>query len=92
MVQGDCTAYSWKKETPDVPGLTVPQLETEETLKNLGKRLTQALHKKPQSIAGGPVFTIDPELSERVDIDFIARNAAHFFNHMLVKAFRNPMT
>lgn len=82
----DTIVEACEKETPDILGLTVLQLDTEAVLENLGKRLKRELTRKPQVIAGGPVFTIDPELAQRVGIDFVARDAAHFISHMLETA------
>lgn len=79
----DIIVEACNQEKPDILGLTVLQLDTEETLKNLGDQLPRELRRKMKLIAGGPVFTIDPELSERAGIDFVARDAAHFIRHLL---------
>lgn len=78
----DTIVEACKKETPDILGLTVLQLDTEEALKDLGKKLPREFRRKIKLIAGGPVFTIDPELAQRVGIDVIARDAVHFIHHM----------
>lgn len=82
----DTIMEACKRETPDILGLTVLQLDTEAALEDLGKRLARELPRKPELIAGGPVFTIDPELAQRVGIDVVARDAAHFIRHMLKTA------
>lgn len=79
----DTIVEACKKETPDILGLTVLQLDTEEALKELGKKLSREFRRKIKLIVGGPVFTIDPELAGRVGIDVVARDAAHFIRHML---------
>jgi methanogenic corrinoid protein MtbC1 len=79
----DTIVEACEKELPDILGLTVLQLDTETTLADLSKRLMRGSCQKPWWIAGGPVFTIDPELKQRVGIDFVAGNAAHFIRHML---------
>ena len=68
-----------KKESPDIIGLTVLQLDTEDALTELRGRLPRNI----RLIMGGPVFNIDPEMAQRVGIDFVAGNAAHFIRHMI---------
>lgn len=86
----DTLVEACKKEAPDILGLTVLQLDTEESLIDLQKKLPRELRRKLQVIAGGPVFTIDPDFAGRVGIDFVARDAAHFVRHMLEKATYGP--
>jgi methylmalonyl-CoA mutase cobalamin-binding subunit len=82
----DTIVEACKEEAPDILGLTVLQLDTEEALEELGRQLAQTSHKKPEIIAGGPAFTIDPDIARRVGIDFVAKDAAHFIRHMLKTA------
>lgn len=88
----DTIVEACKKETPDILGITVLQLDTEEALEDLGKRLGRKLRRKIKLMAGGPVFTIDPGLAQRVGINFVARDAAHFVRHMLEDAALKPVT
>jgi methanogenic corrinoid protein MtbC1 len=64
---------------PDFLGLTVLQLDTEDNLIELRKQLPGTV----KIIAGGPVFRIDPELAERVGIDFVAKDAGGFMRLLL---------
>jgi methylmalonyl-CoA mutase cobalamin-binding subunit len=64
---------------PDFLGLTVLQLDTEDDLMELRHHLPENI----KIIAGGPVFTIDPELAERVGIDFVAKDAGAFMRLLL---------
>jgi len=82
----DSIVEACRKETPDILGLTVLQLDTEQALKDLRDRLSREIHRKIEVIAGGPVFTIDPDLAERVGIDVVARDAAQFIRLMLKTA------
>jgi hypothetical protein len=68
-----------KECQPDFLGLTVLQLDTEEDLTALRKHLPETI----KIIAGGPVFKIDPELAERVGIDWVAKDAGAFMRLML---------
>lgn len=78
----DAIVEACEKESPDILGLTLLQLDTEVMLKTLRERLPG----KVRLIAGGPVFAIDPDMAARVHIDFVARNAAHFIHYMLEEA------
>jgi methylmalonyl-CoA mutase cobalamin-binding subunit len=78
----DTIVEACDKETPDILGLTVLQLDTEEALANLRHRLSPQI----RWIAGGPVFNIDPQMAARVGIDFVARDASHFLRYMLEDA------
>jgi methylmalonyl-CoA mutase cobalamin-binding subunit len=70
-------------DLPDFLGLTVLQFDTEDELIHL----TRHLPSTTVVIAGGPVFSKDPEFAERSGIHYVAKNAAHFLTFML--AFTN---
>lgn len=72
-------AAACREDQPDYLGLTVLQLDTENDLAEL-RRL---LPGKIKIIAGGPVFKIDPDLAERVGIDFVAKDAGAFLQLLL---------
>jgi methylmalonyl-CoA mutase cobalamin-binding subunit len=81
---------SWEKivaacreHSPDFLGITVLQLDTEDDLVNLRKHLPENI----QIIAGGPVFSIDPEMAERVGIDWVAKDAGAFMR-LLMKSVK----
>jgi len=75
----DTIIEACETESPDILGLTVLQLDTEDILEALRDRLPREI----RIIAGGPVFSIDPELAERTGVDFVARDAAQFIRYML---------
>lgn len=68
-----------QSQPTDILGLTVLQLDTEDLLIALRAHLPSRI----KIVAGGPVFAIDPELSERVGIDAVAKDAAEFINILL---------
>lgn len=72
-----------RAQSTDILGLTVLQLDTEDLLIPLRAHLPSHI----KIVAGGPVFAIDPELSERVGIDDVARDAGEFIN-ILLKSYR----
>lgn len=77
----DCRRYH-----PDFLGLTVLQFDTEEDLLFISQNLT----KHTRIVAGGPVFTNDPDFAKRTGTYYAAKNAADFLRFMLeVKMHRN---
>ena len=68
-----------KKNNPDLLGLTVLQFDSEEDILMISKNLPS----KTKIIAGGPVFTADPEFARRTGIHFTAKNVAHFIRFLL---------
>jgi methanogenic corrinoid protein MtbC1 len=64
---------------PDFLGMTVLQFDTEDDL----ILIVRNLPSKTLVIAGGPVFSADPELADRIGVHFVARNAAEFIAYML---------
>lgn len=79
MLSPEKIAAACRECQPDFLGLTVLQLDTEDQLIALRKQLPETV----KIIAGGPVFRIDPELTERVGIDFVAKDAAGFMRLLL---------
>ena len=68
-----------KRNNPDLLGLTVLQFDSEEDILMISKNLPS----KTKIIAGGPVFTADPEFARRTGIHFTAKNVAHFIRFLL---------
>ena len=68
-----------KKNNPDLLGLTVLQFDSEEDISMISKNLPS----KTKIIAGGPVFTADPEFAQRTGVHFTAKNAAYFIRFLL---------
>ena len=68
-----------KKNNPDLLGLTVLQFDSEEDILLISKNLPS----KTKIIAGGPVFTADPEFARRTGVHFTAKNAAYFIRFLL---------
>ena len=64
---------------PDFLGMTVLQFDTEDDL----ILITRNLPSKTRVIAGGPVFSADPQLAGRIGIHFVAKHAADFLSFML---------
>jgi methylmalonyl-CoA mutase cobalamin-binding subunit len=64
---------------PDLLGLTVLQFDSEELLVTISRNLPS----KTRIIAGGPLFSADPELAYRSGVHFVARNAADFIGFIL---------
>ncbi|MCP4745449.1 MAG: cobalamin B12-binding domain-containing protein [Desulfobacteraceae bacterium] len=67
------------RQRPDLLGLTVLQLDSEDDLAYIGEHLPDGTNM----IAGGPVFGYDPELAERCGIAYAAKNVAYFINYVL---------
>lgn len=64
---------------PDILGLTVLQFDTEEAL----IEVRAGIPKETRIVAGGPLFSADPDLARRTGIDFVAGNAAAFIEYLL---------
>ena len=64
---------------PDYLGLTVLRFDAEEELCEIGQHLPQ----KTRLIAGGPVFTADPDLARRAGVAFAAKDVTAFVNFFL---------
>jgi len=68
-----------KKNNPDLLGLTVLQFDSEEDILKISKNLPS----KTKIIAGGPVFTADPEFAQRTGVHLVAKNVAYFIRFLL---------
>ncbi|MEE4608152.1 MAG: cobalamin B12-binding domain-containing protein [Desulfobacteraceae bacterium] len=68
-----------RRHRPRLLGLTVLQFDTESDLVAIRRQIDPAT----RIVAGGPIFAADPDLAERVGIDFVARNAADFWHYLL---------
>ncbi len=68
-----------REKEPDLLGVTVLQLDTEEPL----SAICRGLPSKTRVVAGGPVFSADPDLAARAGVFFVARNAADFWRFLL---------
>ena len=68
-----------KKTPPDLLGFTVLQFDSEENILMISRNLPS----KTKIIAGGPVFTADPEFARRAGIHFTAKNVAYFIRFLL---------
>lgn len=64
---------------PDLLGLTVLQLDSEDAL----AFICRGLPPPTRLIAGGPPFQIDPELAERVGVHFVASHVTDFLGFLL---------
>jgi hypothetical protein len=64
---------------PDILGLTVLQLDSEDALYRVGHNLPL----KTCLIAGGPVFKFDANMAARCNVDYVASNLAYFIRYML---------
>ena len=67
------------KHPPDFLGLTVLQFDTEEDLRFISEKLPEST----RIVAGGPVFTSDPEFAKRTGTHYAAKNVADFLRLML---------
>ncbi len=67
------------KHRPEFLGLTVLQFDSEEDL----SRICRDIPAYTNVISGGPIFSGDPDLSERAGIQFVAKNAAAFLRFVL---------
>ncbi len=68
-----------QQELPDYLGMTVLQFDSEDDLAAIAEKLPP----KTRIIAGGPVFSGDPEFAERTGIHYAAKNVAYFLRFML---------
>ena len=68
-----------RRENPDFLGLTVLQLDSDDDLECVGRRLPASTCL----IAGGAAFKVDPDLAVRCRVDFVAKNVAYFIRFVL---------
>lgn len=79
LVKAEQIIRECNRLAPDFLGITVLQFDSEDDL----RLITRNLPSKTRVIAGGPVFSPDPELAQRAGIHFVAGNAAEFVDFML---------
>ncbi len=75
----DYIVAACRREQPDYLGMTVLQFDSEEEVLSIAQRLPD----HTRIVAGGPVFTADPDFAERAGIHHAAKNVAHFIRFML---------
>jgi methylmalonyl-CoA mutase cobalamin-binding subunit len=68
-----------RRHQPDWLGVTVLQFDTEDDLKWIAQRLP----RRTRIVAGGPVFSGDPDFAHRTGVFYAARNVADFLRFML---------
>ena len=68
-----------RRHQADYLGLTILQFDTEDDLKAIAKNLP----RKTRIVAGGPVFTGDPDFADRTGTHHAAKNVADFLRFML---------
>ena len=79
LVTPDTIITACQKQIPDLLGLTVLQFDSEENILTISRNLPPTT----TIIAGGPVFTADPEFARRTGIHFTAKNVADFIRFLL---------
>lgn len=67
------------REQPDFLGMTVLQFDSEDDLIDIATNLPP----KTRIVAGGPVFSGDPEFAERTGTHYAAKHVAYFLRFML---------
>ena len=65
---------------PDLLGLTVLQLDSDEALRQIADNLPA----KTRILAGGPPFKIDEEFAERAGVQIVCHNVSDFLDFLLV--------
>ena len=71
-----------RQHHPGLLGLTVLQFDTEAELVEIRNGIPAAT----RIVAGGPVFAADSDLATRAGIDFVARDAASFWEYLLKRS------
>jgi methylmalonyl-CoA mutase cobalamin-binding subunit len=67
------------RDQPDYLGMTVLQFDSEDDLTFIAGNLPP----KTRIVAGGPVFSADPEFAERTGTHYAAKHVAYFLRFML---------
>ena len=70
------------RHKPAFLGMTVLQFDTEDELRAIAAQLPSSTH----IVAGGPVFTGDPEFAARTGCHYAARDVADFLRYMVENA------
>ncbi|PIE66789.1 MAG: hypothetical protein CSA23_07290 [Deltaproteobacteria bacterium] len=82
MQTPDIVIDACRQHVPRFLGLTVLQFDTKDDLLSISKALPTAT----RIVAGGPVFSADPDFAGRTGIHFAARHVADFLRIMLATA------
>ena len=67
------------KDRPEFLGLTVLQIDSEETLSLIGQRVPS----QTRIVAGGPAFKYEPEMAVRCHVHHVAVNVAAYIEYLL---------
>jgi len=67
------------KDRPAFLGLTVLQIDSEETLSLIGQRVPS----ETRIVAGGPAFKYEPEMAIRCKVHHVAANVAAYIDYIL---------
>lgn len=68
-----------RENHPAILGLTVLQFDSEETLTEICCKIPEDV----KVVAGGPVFTADPEFARRCGVHVVAKNVAYFLDYLI---------
>ncbi len=69
---------------PSFLGLTVLQFDSEQDLATIGRQIPD----ETKLIAGGPVFLSDPDMADRTNVYYVAKDVLSFTTFMLGNATR----
>ncbi|MFZ5573450.1 MAG: cobalamin-dependent protein [Thermodesulfobacteriota bacterium] len=83
LQEAEWVVSSCREIQPELLGLTVLQLDSEEQLTSICRRIPP----DTTVVAGGPVFSADPALAARAGVAHVARNAADFWEFLLTCRF-----
>jgi len=76
-----------RRHQPEYLGLTILQFDTEDDLICIANNLP----RKTRIVAGGPVFSGDPDFAGRTGTHFAAKNVAYFLRYMLYTTYNRQM-
>jgi len=68
-----------QNHVPHILGMTILQFDSEDSIAYIRKKIPS----KTLIVAGGPLFRADPELAQRMGIDFVAKDAVAFMEFLL---------
>jgi len=68
-----------QNHVPHILGMTILQFDSEDSMSYIRKKIPS----KTLIVAGGPLFRSDPELAQRMGIDFVAKDAVAFMEFLL---------
>lgn len=79
LLNPDTIIYQCRQLQPDILGLTILQLDSDDALYKVGHNLPS----KTRLITGGSVFKSDPDMASRCHVNYVASNVAFFINDLL---------